>query len=87
MAGFQGLPSVLVCNDRRKFQLSFPLFVINNHGMASKMSHHCCARTVFCLATKYSSIQLMVCFYDIVNSSADWNQGSNAPMLFIFVCD
>jgi len=55
--------------------------------MASKMSHHCCAKTVFCLATKCSSIQLMVCFYDIMNSSADWNRNNNPPVLFVFVCD
>jgi len=55
--------------------------------MASKMSHHCCAKTVFCLATKFSSIQLMVCFYDVLNSSANWDQGSNPPVLSVFVCD
>lgn len=76
---------MLVCHERRKSQLSFPLFVINNHGMASKISHHCCAKTVFCLATKCSNIQLMVSFYDSVNSSADWNQGGNPPVLS-FIC-
>ena len=84
VTSFQGLPFVLVCNKRQKYQLSFPLFVI---GMAGKMSHHCCAKTIFYLATNCSSIQLMVCFYYILNSWADWNQGSNAPALSIFVCD
>jgi hypothetical protein len=43
------------------------------------------AKTVFCRTAKGSSTQLMVCFYHIVNISAEWNEGNNPHVFSVFV--